>query len=285
MELYRMKMNLAKMARKFLRIKGKRKTIAYLFVLLIAMMLGASVSAVIVKRVERQRAERELERELLDLETRMTVAIDANRKELQAQLDALTGVAIPELPWYLTLVNAKHPMETDYDLKLVDLQPGYSVDERIVDAAKRMLEDAKKAGLNVVICSAYRSVVRQEQVFNESVQDRLNRGMNYWDAFVDTRLSVAEPGTSEHAMGLALDLVSSRYSELDQRQETTAEAKWLAENCHRYGFILRYPPSKTQITGIIYEPWHYRYVGVEDATKIMELGITLEEYLEGYYGK
>lgn len=70
---------------------------------------------------------------------------------------------------------------------------------------------------------------------------------------------------------------------LDEKQQETEEAQWLAQNCHKYGFILRYPPEKTEITGIIYEPWHYRYVGVEDATKIMELGITLEEYLEEYY--
>ena len=148
-----------------------------------------------------------------------------------------------------------------------------------------MLRDAEKAVMNIIVCSAYRSVKRQEQVFNESVKDRLNQGMNYWDAFQDTRMSVAEPGTSEHAMGLALDLISNQYAELDQKQEKTKEAKWLAENCSKYGFILRYPPSKTNITGIIYEPWHYRYVGVEDATKIMDLGITLEEYLAQYYGK
>ena len=78
-------------------------------------------------------------------------------------------------------------------------------------------------------------------------------------------------------------LISSHYTKLDEAQEDTKEAKWLKENCYKYGFILRYPPEKTEITGIIYEPWHYRYVGVEDATKIMELGITLEEYLETYY--
>ena len=103
--------------------------------------------------------------------------------------------------------------------------------------------------------------------------------MDYWEAYEETTLNVALPGTSEHALGLALDLISNEYTELDERQEETPEAKWLAQNCHKYGFILRYPPEKTNITGIIYEPWHYRYVGEEHAAKIMEKGITLEEYL------
>lgn len=207
---------------------------------------------------------------------------------VQRQLDSLknemeTEDEVAERPWYLTLVNWEYPMEEGYVPELTDLQPGYSVDSRIAEAARKMLADAEEEGLNIIICSAYRSVERQEQVFNSSMQDRLNQGMDYWDAYKDTSLSVAEPGTSEHAMGLALDLISNQYTGLDKKQEETAEAKWLAANCHKYGFILRYPPEKTDITGIIYEPWHYRYVGVEDATRIKELNITLEEYLEEYY--
>ena len=189
-----------------------------------------------------------------------------------------------ELPWNMVLVNSEHPMEEGYVPQLMELEEGLSVDARILDAAKEMLADAKKAGLHIDICSAYRSVERQEQVFGDSMKERVRDGMSYWDAFNETSRNVALPGTSEHALGLALDLISNQYTELDERQEGTAEAKWLKENCHKYGFILRYPPEKTNITGIIYEPWHYRYVGVEDATKIMQLGVTLEEYLQDYYG-
>ena len=181
-------------------------------------------------------------------------------------------------------MNYNHPLDEDYKIvEFTELEPGYRVDVRIGDAAKQMLADAKSEGLKIIICSAYRSVEKQERLFSETMQTWLDEGLSYWEAFEETRLSVAEPGTSEHAMGLALDLISNQYIELDERQEETKEAKWLAENCHKYGFILRYPPEKTDITGIIYEPWHYRYVGVEDATKIMELGITLEEYLAEYY--
>ena len=94
---------------------------------------------------------------------------------------------------------------------------------------------------------------------------------------------VAVPGTSEHQLGLALDLVDARHVKLDESQENTDAYKWLSKHCAEYGFIVRYPNGKTDITGIIYEPWHFRYVGVEAATYIMENGITLEEYLSDHY--
>ena len=98
------------------------------------------------------------------------------------------------------------------------------------------------------------------------------------DAYNETLKSVQLPGHSEHATGLAIDIVSATHSDLDESQAETEESKWLAEHCAEYGFILRYPPEKYEITGIIYEPWHYRYVGTEIAQEIMSEGITLEEY-------
>lgn len=269
--------------KKIRRINARmsRETKRLLLVGAAALLVGSFLGGKIAGASERKKAEKELSEVTEQLKAEGQHKVDA----LQGQLDAVLSTEIKDVPWYLALVNSDHPMEQDYDLELTELEPGYSVDSRIADEAKKMLSNAKAAGMKIVVCSAYRSVARQKQVFNDSVKDRLNQGMDYWEAFEDTRLSVAEPGTSEHAMGLALDLVSNQYTELDERQETTKEAKWLAENCYKYGFILRYPPSKTGVTGIIYEPWHYRYVGVEDATKITELGVTLEEYLEEYYGK
>ncbi len=281
MSFYKFKMQLGKHLRRIAKVGISRGTKIVFGVALVSLIGGCFIGGKIVGKIERRKAEQKLAEVSAEIEAAGRDKVD----ELQGQLDEVMNPDTVEIPWYLTLVNGDHPMKQDYDLKLVELKPTYSVDERIASAAEEMLADAKAAGMKIVICSAYRSVERQKQVFNDSVKDRLNQGMTYWEAFADTRLSVAEPGTSEHAMGLALDLISNQYTELDERQETTKEAKWLAENCHKYGFILRYPPSKTDITGIIYEPWHYRYVGVEDATKIMELGITLEEYLEEYYGK
>ena len=110
--------------------------------------------------------------------------------------------------------------------------------------------------------------------------DWITQGYTPLDAYDETKKSVAVPGTSEHATGLALDITSADYAQLDDAQANTAEAKWFAENCWKYGFILRYPPEKSDVTGIIYEPWHYRYVGKDAAKEITESGMTLEEYLE-----
>ena len=130
------------------------------------------------------------------------------------------------------------------------------------------------------VVSAHRDYETQRGVFNTTMVDWINQGYSPLDAYDETKKSVAVPGTSEHATGLALDIVSSTYDALDEQQAETAEAKWLAENCWKYGFILRYPVSKSDVTGIIFEPWHYRYVGKDVAKEIMEQNITLEEYLE-----
>lgn len=258
--------------------ENKRLLIVSVAVFVFGIALGTKAG----RTIERAHAEKELVEVTAQLREEGNKQVQKVQKELNKYL--VTGDTKTDLPWNLVLVNNRHPMEEGYVVpKFTDLAEGYSVDSRIASAAKKMLNDAKAAGMNIIICSAYRSVERQQQVFNASIVDRLNSGMSYWEAFEDTRKSVAEPGTSEHALGLALDLISTQYTQLDEGQENTKEAKWLAENCYKYGFILRYPPNSTEITGIIYEPWHYRYVGVEDATKITELGITLEEYLEEYY--
>lgn len=210
---------------------------------------------------------------------------EAATAKVQKELETLKTAANigtqtnADRPWNLQLVNEENPMEEGYEPELTEVASGYSVDSRIADATTEMLEAAKEAGLYMHIISAYRSVETQESVFNETVGTHLANGMSYLDAVEETKLSVAVPGTSEHGMGLALDIVADAYGELDDEQANTPEAKWLEENCYKYGFILRYPPDKTDETGIIYEPWHYRYVGVEDATKIMETGVTLETYL------
>ena len=256
----------------------KRLVIYSIIVLFIGGMLGSSIG--------RSKEEKRSEKKVAQAVAKVQEKDDKKLKEVEKQLydlkEQVNGEEV-KLPWNMVLVNGDHPMEEGYVPQLKELEEGLSLDSRIIDAAKEMLAAAKKAGLHIDICSAYRSVERQEQVFGESMKERVKDGMSYWDAFNETALNVAIPGTSEHALGLALDLISNQYTELDERQETTAEAKWLKENCHKYGFILRYPPEKTNITGIIYEPWHYRYVGVEDATEIMKLGITLEEYLQDYY--
>ena len=108
----------------------------------------------------------------------------------------------------------------------------------------------------------------------------MQAGYSEEEARTETARNVAKPGTSEHQLGLAVDIVDKDYQVLDEAQEDTAVQKWLMENSWRYGFILRYPGDRSDITGIVYEPWHYRYVGRKAAEEIYREGIVLEEYLE-----
>lgn len=187
------------------------------------------------------------------------------------------------IPWNMTLVNAENPMQEGYVPELAEVENGYSVDARIAEDLNAMLAAARADGCQPQICSAYRSVEKQVQVFNDTVNGWISQGSSFWDAYQRTTQEVALPGTSEHGIGLAVDIVSNQYGELDAKQAETVEAQWLQEHCYEYGFILRYPPEKQSLTGIIYEPWHYRYVGREMAQKIKESGLTLEEYLGKTY--
>ena len=186
-------------------------------------------------------------------------------------------------PWYLMLVNQSHPMEDGYVPELANIDDSHQVDARVLEPLQNMLKAASDEGYSLYVCSAYRSVDRQKELFNESMIDYVNQGMTYYEAAIETAKSIAWPGESEHATGLAMDIVSSDYAGLDEEQGETDDQKWLMEHCYEYGFILRYPKDKSEDTGIIYEPWHYRYVGVEAALAIRDQGVTLEEYLNEEY--
>lgn len=207
-----------------------------------------------------------------------TVEMQVTDAEEVGRMNAQTLAADSD-DWMLTLINASYPLATDYAPTLVTVEDDKQVDERILTDLQQMLSDARAEGLNPYICSAYRDYAYQRTVFNDTMLTWLGNGYAPLDAYDETAKSVAIPGTSEHATGLALDITSAEFPELDERQADTAEAKWLAENCWKYGFILRYPSDKSDVTGIVYEPWHYRYVGEKAAQEITEQGITLEEYL------
>src|SRR5699024_8195767 len=185
--------------------------------------------------------------------------------------------------WYLKLVNAKNPM-TQEDVPEVATETvdsnGYQVDARIIGDLQEMFDAARAAGRNPVICSAFRSWDTQEYLYQNKIERVMaEEGLSEEEARKEAGTVVAVPGTSEHQVGLALDIVSSEYMNLDDKQMETEDQQWLMENSWKYGFILRYPLNKSDITGIIFEPWHYRYVGKEAAKEIYEQDITLEEYL------
>ena len=143
-----------------------------------------------------------------------------------------------------------------------------------------MLADCKTGGGKPVICSAYRTQEYQENLYNKKVKKLVSSGLSQENAEKEAGTVVAVPGTSEHQLGLALDIIDYNNYTLDQSQEKTATQKWLMANSWQYGWILRYPNGKSDSTGIIYEPWHYRYVGREIAAELHELGLCLEEYLQ-----
>lgn len=182
--------------------------------------------------------------------------------------------------WQLVLVNKQHPVPEDYKFTLGKIKGSMKCDIRIIDDLMDMMQAAKSDGIKLVVCSPYRDYNRQTVLFNRKIDYYMEEGHSYMEAYKLASMTVTVPGASEHQIGLALDIVSTTYSGLEIGFGETAAGKWLREHCDEFGFILRYPQGKEYITGIQYEPWHFRYVGKDAAREIMEREITLEEFLE-----
>ena len=185
-----------------------------------------------------------------------------------------------EPAWNLRLVNEWNPLPADYDYEghLTTYSGSKKFDARAIDALRRMI-DAGSA-YNLTAASLFRPYDLQVDLFNRQIAKAKAQGLTGAAAEAKAATVVTRPGTSEHHTGLTVDVLGSGYSSLEQSFENTPAFAWLKAHCAEYGFILRYPKEKEDITGIIYEPWHYRYVGVEAATEIMSCGLSLEEYLE-----
>lgn len=184
--------------------------------------------------------------------------------------------------WKLVLINPTHYIEEELDIQLASID-GYQMDSRVVGKVREMIDAAKEDGVYLTLTSGYRTMERSRTLYNNKIAEYRAMGYGEAAARVEAAKWVAPPGTSEHHSGLAMDIISidyyTKYNDLVEEFEKDTEAIWLRNNCHRFGFILRYPSNKTAVTGINYEPWHYRYVGEKAAKEIMEKGICLEEYL------
>lgn len=194
----------------------------------------------------------------------------------------LPDVSIHE--WNLKIVNNSIVLSSSFAPDVSEVADGQYFDTRAVDALNALLDGAKKNGFTTYLSTAYRPYSSQAYIFfGKASQIAWGGEVEYADAEIMARELVAYPGTSEHQLGLAVDIIDSANTSLVAEDvENMPLLQWLKEHCHEYGFILRYPKDKQEITGW-YEPWHFRYVGVDAATFIMENDLCLEEFLELYY--
>lgn len=179
--------------------------------------------------------------------------------------------------WQIRLVNRDNPLPDDFTVELENLDASRKFDKRAIEPLKQMICDMRDQGIkNIWAQSTYRSIEYQKGLYEKSINKYLKQGKSQEEAQKLTDEYINKPGTSEHHLGLAVD-----FNNVDEGFENTKAYKWLLENASDYGFILRYPKEKEDITGIEYEPWHWRYVGPEHAKKMKEQNLCLEEYVLG----
>ena len=191
-------------------------------------------------------------------------------------LDNITHhMASEDHGWNLILVNRNSYIPDDYKVELTELSNGEKVDSRIYPELQEMFNDARAQGYGLFVREGYRTQEEQQQLLDEKIEAYENEGKSKSEAKKLAEQWVAIPGTSEHQLGIAVDINA------DTTKSSSDDVySWLAENAHKYGFIKRYPSDKTDITGVINEPWHYRYVGKEAALEIYSQGMCLEEYID-----
>ena len=269
------------------RGRGKRIALAVLkCVLLLAVCTGAFILLPVLygkndlRRVEAIEKVQEEQRLLEEERAREAerLRMEQQRAEEEARKAAEQAEKRPDVDidsWEFILANPDNSVK-EYAPKTAPVE-GVELDERIVPAMQEFLEAARSEGLWVVLASGYRSYEEQQYLFQEKVAQ-------YGDEDVAATI-VARPGTSEHQTGLAADITDQYYDIKKQSLEETELYQWMSAHCQDFGFIVRYPQDKEDITGIIYEPWHFRYVGKEAAAYIMENSLTLEEFLELYREK
>lgn len=178
--------------------------------------------------------------------------------------------------WALTLINKTYSLDKKYSPTLSPVIEGSSItaDSRVSEAYQKMFADAMTAGYVLTPYSGYCSYQGQQTNYNNKVQAFMLQSMTEDEAKANTEKRIEPAGCSENGAGLAVDIISASAG-----FASTEEYTWLTQNAHKYGFILRYPDDKTDITGMIYQPWHWRYVGVDAATEMKSNNLCLEEYL------
>ena len=185
----------------------------------------------------------------------------------------ISRTADESLGWNLMLVNSQYRIPDDYSVELIRLSNGEQVDSRIYPDLQEMFDDARGAGYSLFVRAGYRSEEDQEDLMEDKIEAYRQEGYSQREAEHEAEKWVAKPGTSEHELGLAVDINAEGQTDGNRLYQ------WLAEHSWKYGFILRYPAEKEEITGSDYEPWHFRYVGKQAAKEMYEQDLCLEEYV------
>ncbi len=266
-------------------INKKYIIIAVSVVLIVAIIIaGICVASSKAKKEEETTAETTIVETATETTAESTTetTTEETTQETTTLAERTVKQANVNVDWNMVLVNPWNKIPSDYQdsIKLTQLEGGHAVDSRCYPDLQEMMDACREAGLNPVICSSYRSQATQEYLYNRKINQFKDMGYSDENAKLEAGKIVAVPGTSEHQLGLAVDVVDSSYQILDEGQEKTDTQKWLMDNSYKYGWILRYPNSKRSVTGIIYEPWHYRYVGKDVAKEVYDSGLCFEEYLQ-----
>ena len=187
--------------------------------------------------------------------------------------------------WNLVLVNRENQLAEEIVMELYLTESGYQIDSRIQEPYLQLMEAGKAAGMDFTMISGYRSIEQQQTNYDVNYQNYLASGLSEEEARTKTEEYIALPNASEHITGLAVDITSTALANQEGNSglfpdlENYPEGLWLKENAPKFGFVLRYPKEKEAITGINFEPWHFRYVGIENAMYMTEKNLTLEEYI------
>lgn len=252
--------------------KKHRKKLNYRFFISLSFILIILCVIIFISSI------RSIEAYTLENETNITkgyTSSDTNESSVLAASPAFNNTNSNN-DWRLVLVNRDNPLPNNYKISLLDIDSYRQFDSRAIDDLKALIQAAKDAGhSNLWVQSSYRSVERQAELYNEQLLYYKNLGYSDSQAETLAQNLVNKPGHSEHNSGLAVDFNYVGYS-----FENLSVFDWLCKNAADYGFILRYPEDKTDITNVNYEPWHWRYVGVEYAKAMKEKGFCLEEYID-----
>ena len=231
--------------------------------------------AIIIFIVKVTQKDETVETSSEDNNTPVSIANETSENQIQPEAPEVK-VKKEITDWNLRLANYENILPEDFEVEVADIDDTRQFDARAIKYLKQMMNDMGKDGItNIWVQSAYRSVERQKELYNNSIQKYLKQGKTQEEAVKLTDEYINKPGASDHNLGLAVD-----FNNVDNNFEDLDGFKWLKENAENYGFILRYPKHKEDITKISYESWHWRYVGEEHAKKMNELDMCLEEYIE-----